>query len=156
MPNLSHLPILFSCFDFVLQGEPGSDGAAGKDVSNVRAWRLSPLKYNGERRMWRCVYSILLMDISLFWQGAAGLPGDSGQPGQKVRANSGRPQCIVWVCVVKPRINHLLDDHLNSAACTFFFPPLFLLSSGRARCWTRLLPPFLPAQHPHLTQSSVH
>lgn len=104
--NTSHLTFFSPDFDF--QGEPGSDGAAGKDVSNAWVWCLSPLKCNpcGDKYISFCRWIFL----SWVWQGVAGLPGENGQPGQKVSADSGWESILCErMCVLpRPGINHPL------------------------------------------------
>lgn len=73
-----------------------------------------------------------------FWQGAQGLPGDNGQPGQKVRADSARwgIVCMYYQAERQPSITSA--DYLKTArlACFLFTPHPQETCVGKSWCWT--------------------
>lgn len=148
--NVDYITFIFSCFDFVPQGEPGSDGAAGKDVSNVQMRCLSPIKVKWRVTCRFFIHPLIDFFVLFLLTGCSRTPGRPRSSGSKSKSSLGvmyHPLDSVC-CPAEHQSSHyfswLLQMHPFSAP------------SGRPSPCTLTLFPFLPSQHLHLTQSSVH
>lgn len=112
--NVDYITVIFSCFDFVSQGEPGSDGAAGKDVSNVQMRCLSPIEVKWRVTCRFFIHPLIDFFVLFLLTGCSRTPRRPRSSGSKSKSSLGvMYHPLDSGCVVRRSINH----HITSADC---------------------------------------